>query len=103
MKKPYLTIFPETSKNFLRRLSRGSRKKFAFEGPIAITAPADFARSDLSYALDHSVPSPNSHPPGTGTRQIVNGFASFPDRAPNIEATIHVITSPNLIVCEVIA
>jgi hypothetical protein len=55
MKKPSLTIFSETSKNFLRGLSRGSRNKFDFEGSIAITAPADFATYDLSYALQHSV------------------------------------------------
>jgi hypothetical protein len=76
-----------------------SRKKFDFEGSIAITASAVFARY---YALQHSVPSLDSRPKGARTREIVNGLASFPDRAGNIDAIIRMIISPNLIVCEVI-
>jgi hypothetical protein len=87
---------------FIETAVKGSLEKFEFEGSIATTAAADFARHQLSSALQHSVPSLNSHPKGTGTREIVNGFASFPGRAPNTEAVIRVITSPKLIVCEVI-
>jgi hypothetical protein len=54
------------------------------------------------YALQHSVPSLDSRPKGTRAKEIVNGLASFPDRAPNIDAIIQVISSPNRIVCEVI-
>jgi hypothetical protein len=78
----FLSEFIETS-------VKGCLEKFEFEGPIATTAKADFARHRLSSALQHSVPSLNSHPTGTGTREIVNGFASFPDKAPNTEAVAH--------------
>jgi hypothetical protein len=80
----------------------GSEKELDLETFIAIIAPADFARHELSYALQHSVPSLHSHPQGTGPREIVNGFGSFPERAPPVEAIIQEIKSRKFIVCEVI-
>jgi hypothetical protein len=99
MKKRGLTIFSWDFEEFFENPVSRSRKKFDFEPSIAITAPVIFA---TYYALQHSVTVLGRHPKVTRTREIVDGFASFPDRAPNLKAIIQVITSPALIVCEVI-
>jgi hypothetical protein len=99
MEKLGVTMFSRDLIECFENSVKGSREKFDFEGAIVITAPAVLSRY---YALHHSVPSLDSRPKRVGTREIVNGFASFPDRAPNIDAIIPVITSLNLIVCEVI-